>query len=483
MPDHTTVASPPDTASGPDLRALLDRQRAAFATDINPSLATRLDRLDRLERLVERDGDAFATAIGRDFGTRSPIVTGLTETLVLRAGLRHARRHLKAWMKPRRVRTGLIYRPGRCLLLSQPLGVIGIIGAWNYPLLLSLSPLIDVLAAGNRAIVKPSELTPAFAAALQAGVAATFAPEEVAVVTGDAEIGRAMASLPFDHLVFTGSTNVGRQVAQAAAVNLTPVTLELGGKSPAIIDESADLRAAAGSVAWGKLMNAGQTCVAPDYALVPRARRDDFVAELRQAIARQYPTMQANPDYTSIASERHYRRLQSLVEDARAKGARVIDLAPSGEATDPATRQLAPSLLLDVDDGMRIMQEEIFGPLLPIVTYGTLVDAIAYVAARERPLSLYWFGGDRRHRDQVLARTIAGGVVINDTMLHVAQDSLPFGGVGASGHGHYHGEFGFRRFSKEKPVFIQSRFSGGRRMYPPYTAATRQLLRLLFRWA
>jgi coniferyl-aldehyde dehydrogenase len=230
-------------------------------------------------------------------------------------------------------------------------------------------------------------------------------------------------------------------------------------------------------------MNAGQTCVAPDYALVPRRRRDDFVAALRAATTRQYPSVQANPDYTSIASERHYRRLQALVDDARTRGARVIDLGPEGEAADPAARQLPPTVLLDVDDGMRVMQEEIFGPILPILTYDTLDEAIAYINRRDRPLSLYWFGADRGHRDKVLARTLSGGVVVNDTMLHVAQDALPFGGVGASGHGHYHGEFGFRQFSKEKPVFIQSRFSGGRRMYPPYTGATRRLLRLLFRWA
>lgn len=478
------LASPPNAHSAAHgLGALLERQRAAFATDPNPSYAVRLDRLSRLEQLLERDEEALAQAIASDFGTRSPVVTTITETLVLRAAIRHARRHLKAWMKPRRVATSLIYRPGRALLMRQPLGVIGIVGAWNYPLLLTLSPLIDVLAAGNRAMLKPSELTPAFAAVLKSRIEAVFAPEEVAVVIGDAEVGRALSALPFDHLVFTGATNVGRQVARAAATNLTPVTLELGGKSPAIIDVSADLPAACTRLMWGKLMNAGQTCVAPDYALVPRGRLDDVVTALQAAAARQYPAIAPNADYTSIVNERHFLRLRGLIDDARSRGARAIEINPGGETVDAATRKLPPTLLLDVDDDMRVMQEEIFGPILPIVVYDSLDAAIAYINRRERPLSLYWFGTNAAHRDQVLTRTISGGVVINDTMLHVAQDGLPFGGVGASGHGHYHGEFGFRQFSKEKPVFIQSRFSGGRRLYPPYTTATRRLLRLLLRWA
>jgi coniferyl-aldehyde dehydrogenase len=358
--------------------------------------------------------------------------------------------------------------------MSQPLGVVGIMSPWNYPLLLALAPLIGALAAGNRAMVKPSELTPRFSAALRTAFVETFAGDEVTVVTGDATVGKAFAALPFDHLVFTGSTTIGREVAQAAAKNLTPVTLELGGKSPAIIDVSCNLEGIVDRLAWGKLINAGQTCVAPDYALVPRGDVDRFVRVLSSSMTRLYPTFRGNPDYTSIVSERHLQRLRDLVDDARVRGARAIEIGMS-RAEDPG-RQLAPTLLLDVDDDMRVMREEIFGPILPIVPYDTLADALAYVNQRDRPLALYWFGTHRAARDQVLAGTIAGGVSINETLLHIAQEGLPFGGVGPSGQGHYHGEFGFRRFSKEKPVFIQSRFSGVGIIRPPYKPSIGRVL-------
>jgi coniferyl-aldehyde dehydrogenase len=360
--------------------------------------------------------------------------------------------------------------------------VVGIISPWNYPLQLALAPLIGALAAGNRAMLKPSELTPLFSAALRTAVAATFAPDEISVVTGDAIVGKSFAALPFDHLVFTGSTAVGREVAQAAARNLTPVTLELGGKSPAIIDRSCDLDSVADRLAWGKLINAGQTCIAPDYVLVPRGDVDRFVQVLRASMTRLYPTFRANPDYTSIISEGHLRRLRDLVEDAGARGARIIEIEPSTTASQRAGRQLTPTLLLDVDDGMRVMREEIFGPVLPIVPYDTLADALDYVNQRERPLALYWFGMNRAARDQVLLGTIAGGVSINDTLLHIAQEELPFGGVGPSGQGHYHGEFGFRQFSKEKPVFTQSRFSGAGIIRPPYKPSIGRVLRWLSRF-
>ncbi|MEP7041824.1 MAG: coniferyl aldehyde dehydrogenase [Dokdonella sp.] len=469
------------------LRALLHAQQQAFRSDTNPSREQRLDRLARLERLLDADAEReLGDLIAQDFGTRSHIETVFAETLLVRTAVRHARRHLKAWMKPRRIATALTHRPGRSLLLRQPLGVIGIISPWNYPLLLALAPLIGALAAGNRAMLKPSELTPRFSEALQARIAHLFAQDEVAVVTGGADVGKDFAALPFDHLVFTGSTAVGRLVAQAAAKNLTPVTLELGGKSPVIVDPSAmaapaDRARTAERLAFGKLLNAGQTCIAPDYVLVPRAQRDSLVEALRASVARMYPTIQDNPDYTSIVSERHYSRLRDLIEDARARGAQVIELSSDGGRVDTAKRKLAPTLLLDVNNGMRVMQEEIFGPILPIVACDTLDEAMHYVNARERPLALYWFGNDRAQRDRLLKNTIAGGVTINDTLLHIAQEDLPFGGVGSSGQGHYHGEFGFRQFSKEKPVFIQSRFAGVRLLYPPYGPRTERLLRLLSR--
>jgi coniferyl-aldehyde dehydrogenase len=483
------ISSPSAVTSLPDspadsLRALLRIQQIAFHADMSPSRAVRLDRLKRLNRLIESHADEFAAAISSDFGTRSRIEIRITETLFLQSGIRHAIQNLSRWMKARGVPTALAYRPGKCMIMRQPLGVIGIISPWNYPLQLSLAPLIGALAAGNRAMLKPSELTPAFSQALGAAIAKAFASDEVAAVTGDASVGKQFAALPFNHLVFTGSTAVGREVAQAAAKNLTPVTLELGGKSPAIIDASCDLERVIDRIAWGKLINAGQTCIAPDYMLVPRNDVERFVARLRTSMMRLYPKFSSNPDYSAIISERHLRRLRELIEDARVRGATVIEMEPldSSAAAAAAGRQLAPTLLLNVTDSMRVMNEEIFGPVLPIVPYDTLVEALAYINRHERPLALYWFGQDSAARDQVLAGTIAGGVSINDTLLHIAQEGLPFGGVGASGQGHYHGEFGFRQFSKEKPVFIQSRFSGGGIIRPPYKPSIERVLRWLSRF-
>ena len=463
-----------DSASDPGI--LLERQQRAFLADLPPSRPAREDRLRRLDRIVETHAERFAQAISQDFGARSAVEVRVTETMLLRAGVRHALRHLGAWMKPRRAPVALAYRPGSAWLIRQPRGVVGIISPWNYPLQLSLAPLIGALAAGNRAMIKPSESTPAFAAALAVAVAEAFAADEVAVVIGDAVVGRAFAALPFDHLVFTGSTAVGREVALAAAKNLTPVTLELSGKSPVIVDASCALDGIVDRIAWGKLINAGQTCIAPDYALVPRAGVDRFARAMCASMHRLYPAFRGNPDYTSIASERHFTRLRELLDDARAHGARIVELDAGGAEHDGHRRQLAPSLLLDVNDDMRVMREEIFGPILPIVPYDTLDDALSYVNRRARPLALYWFGADRNARERVLAGTIAGGVTINDTLVHVALDSLPFGGVGDSGYGHYHGEYGFRQFSTLKPVFVQSRFSGLGLIRPPYRPSIGRLL-------
>lgn len=469
-------------AADDELRALLCSQQNAFQSDMLPSRLVRLDRLKRLGHLVDAHAKEFAAAISSDFGTRSFTEIRITETLVLQSGIRHASRHLARWMRPRRVSTALAYRPGRSVIMRQPLGVIGIISPWNYPLQLALGPLIGVLAAGNRAMLKPSELTPAFSKCLAAAVARTFAADEVCVVTGDAVVGRRFAALPFDHLVFTGSTAVGREVAQAAAKNLTPVTLELGGKSPAIIDASCRLESVVERIAWGKLINAGQTCIAPDYMLVPREHVDRFVELMRKSMTSLYPTFRANPDYSAIVSDRHLQRLRELIQDARERGATVIEVEPPGEISAGPGRQMAPTLLLNVSDAMRVMREEIFGPILPVMPYDRVEDALTYINGHDRPLALYWFGQDTDVRDQVLAGTIAGGVCINDTLMHIAQEELPFGGVGPSGQGHYHGEFGFRQFSKEKPVFMQSRFSGGGIIRPPYKPSIERVLTWLSRF-
>ena len=339
---------------------------------------------------------------------------------------------------------------------------------WNYPFDLSIGAAVDALAAGNRVMLKPSELCPRFSGLLARLVDEAFDPAELLVVQGDAAVASAFSTLPFDHLLFTGSTAVGRLVAAAAAQNLTPVTLELGGKSPVIIDPDCDLDRSAARLAWGKLVNAGQTCIAPDYLLVPHAREAAVVHAVSAAMTAMYPTLAGNPDYTSIISERHLQRLHALLTDASAHGATLHTINPAQESFDPAARKMAPVLVTGVTPAMRLMQEEIFGPILPIVGYDRFDDAIAYVNQRDRPLALYWFGNDTAHRERVLLETISGGVGINECLLHHSQQDLPFGGVGPSGQGAYHGQRGFNTFSKLKPIFIQSRFNAMGLVSPPY---------------
>jgi coniferyl-aldehyde dehydrogenase len=375
----------------------------------------------------------------------------------------------------------LPFLPGRNRLLPQPLGVVGIVSPWNYPFQLAVAPVTAALAAGNRVLVKPSELTPAFSALLARLAGEHFSPDELSIITGDAEMGKAFVSMPFDHLLFTGSTAVGRQVAMAAAANLTSVTLELGGKSPAIFDSSCDLEAATASIAYGKLLNAGQTCIAPDYLLVPKGQAGTVAAKLATAVARLYPTLRDNPDYTAIISDRHFQRLRAMIAEARDAGADVTEINPAGEDLGATSRKLLPTLVSNAGPDLRLMREEIFGPVLPIVEYATIEEAISHVNQADRPLALYWFGNDSGNRQRILRETVAGGVTVNDCMLHLVQENQPFGGVGASGMGAYHGEWGFRTFSKEKPVFLQSRLSAGALLRPPYGKTFERLFSLLQR--
>ena len=369
--------------------------------------------------------------------------------------------------------------PGRARIERQPVGVAGILSPWNYPVQLALAPAVGALAAGNRVLLKPSELTPATSALLRELVAADFAEDEFTVVLGDAQVGRALTQLPLDHLFFTGSTPVGRQVALAAAQNLTPVTLELGGKSPALLAPDADLALAAPRLMSGKLLNAGQTCIAPDYALVEEANVDAFVSAVSAATRALYPRFGTNPDYTSIVNHHHFERLTALVDDAKAKGARLVTLNPADETTTPGSRKLLPTLILGANDTMKVMQEEIFGPLLPVETYATLEDAIAKINARPHPLAFYYFGRDGARCGKVLAETLAGGVTVNDTLWHFAHEGLPFGGVGASGLGAYHGEASFLTFTHCKPVFVQPRLAAASLLYPPYGKTFDKVLALL----
>ncbi len=463
-----------------DLAASLQRMRAAHASEPMPAWPARVKRLRALEALLQEHRGEIAAAIHADFGTRPSEETELLEIFPSLSAVRHALAKGRGWMKPRRRLADLLFLPASTELRPQPLGVVGVIVPWNYPLYLAIGPLVDALAAGNRAMVKMSEYTPRFSALFAELVARRFQPDELLVVNGDAEVAQAFSALPFDHLLFTGSTAVGRHVMRAASANLTPVTLELGGKSPAIIGPGARFEHAVERIVFGKMVNAGQTCIAPDYVLLPRAQLDAFVEAARATAARLYPQPGDNAQYASIVSDRQYQRLTSLRDQAVAAGARAVALGD--EPADAAQRRrLLPTLLSGVNEQMAVMQEEIFGPLLPLLPYDSLDEAIAYVAAHPHPLALYLFEQDGALVEQVLARTIAGGVTVNDTLYHIAQHGLPFGGVGPSGMGGYHGEAGFRTFSHLKPVFRQARLNGTGLLNPPYGARFRRMLSLMLK--
>jgi coniferyl-aldehyde dehydrogenase len=474
------VLRPASSSATAELHATLERQRQAFRASPSPSLAERRADLAKLKSAIRDRAETIADVISADFGNRSRHESLLAEVFTTLAGIRHTSRHLDRWMRPKRVAVGLELLPGRARILRQPLGVVGIISPWNYPFNLAIMPLIAALAAGNRVMLKPSELTPRTAEFIAEFLAGLFPSEQVATVLGGPEIGAAFARLPFDHLFYTGSTAVGRLVMQAAAENLTPVTLELGGKSPCILGEDARMKGAVESILYGKLLNAGQTCIAPDYVLLPEAKREEFIAAAQQAAKKFYPRLAANPDYTSIVDDRHYQRLRRQVDEAKAKGARVVELNPALETLDTA-RKLAPTLVIDPGEDLSLMREEIFGPVLPVKTYRTLDEAIDYVNRQARPLALYYFGEDAEKRDRVLSRTVSGGVSVNETLMHVLVENLPFGGVGPSGIGAYHGEAGFDTFSHKKGVFLQSRFNAAFLLRPPFGRVTTLMLKLLMR--
>lgn len=457
------------------LLSLFERQRMAFQANPSPNGEDRQQWLEALHDVLASNQQSLIDAISADFGNRSADETRLAEIMPSLHGIHYAKRRLQRWMKPSRRRVGLAFQPASAKVVYQPLGVVGIMVPWNYPLYLAVGPMIGALAAGNRVMLKMSESTPATGRLLKDLLAEIFPEDQVAVVLGDVDTGIAFSQLPFDHLLFTGSTSVGRQVMRAAAEHLTPVTLELGGKSPAIVSATVPLADAAERIAFGKTLNAGQTCVAPDYVLVPRPRLDDFVTAYRAAVQRFFPQLVDNPDYTSIVNARQHARLQGYLDDAEAKGARLVPLFETGQ-----DRRMPHYLLLDTTDDMLVMQDEIFGPLLPIVPYDELDEALAYVNARPRPLALYYFGYNKAEQRQVLRHTHSGGVCLNDTLLHVAQDDLPFGGVGPSGMGHYHGHEGFLTFSKAKGVFIKQRFNAARMIYPPYGKALQRMIYKLF---
>lgn len=471
---RTLDPSPPRDA---ELDRVFRAQKAAFAIEPYPTLASRLARLDALINAIEANETRIIDAISNDFSNRSRHESLVAEVIVSISAAKAVKQHLKKWMRARNVATPIHLMPATSRIEPQPLGVIGIISPWNYPMQLAFSPAAAALGAGNRVLIKPSELTPATAEVMRDIARAEFDESVLAVMTGDAEVGRAFSSLPFDHLLFTGSTQVGQKVYLAAARNLTPVTLELGGKSPTIIDESADFKKAAQSVAYGKTFNAGQTCVAPDYVLAPAARLDQFVEETASATRRLYPEIDQTDDYTAIISDRHFARLKAMIREARDAGATIIEIG-SSNALDPQ-RKLPLTIVVNPPPTIALMKEEIFGPILPVISVASRDAAIDYVNQGERPLALYWFGEDKAARNDVMRRTIAGGVTINDTLLHVAQENLPFGGVGKSGIGAYHGEKGFETFSHMKPALYQSRFASAQMLHPPYTRKSDQLIAML----
>ena len=465
-----------------DMQSVLDSQKAAHLRDGAPSVELRIERIDRCIGLLVDNRAEIEEALNADFGARSREASAFTDVASSIGTLKYAKERVKAWMRPEKRKTtpsllGLF--GAKAEIRFQPKGVIGIISPWNFPVNLTFTPLAGVLAAGNRAMIKPSEYTPATSELMARMFGSVFSPEEIAVVTGGPDIGQAFAGLAFDHLVFTGATSIAAHVMRAAADNLTPLTLELGGKSPVILSRTADMATAAARIMNGKTLNAGQICLAPDYVLAPADRMGEFVDEARRAVTAMYPTIKDNPDYTAIISEKHFDRIKGYVEEAKAKGAQVIEIKPDSEdLSQQEHRRIAPTLILEPTDDMKVMKEEIFGPVLPVKSYATMAEALAYVNAHDRPLGLYYFGSDTDERESVLAKTTSGGVTVNDVVFHVAQEDLPFGGVGPSGMGAYHGQDGFREFSHRKAVYTQVKNEMGplKALRPPYGEGIRKYL-------
>ena len=463
------------------LHEILTRQRQAFLAEGQVTAATRRDRLDRLARLLRENEGRIADTVVADFGGRSRDFSRYGEVAALFKLLRHARKKLAAWMRPERRRLefplGLLGAGG--WVRWEPKGVVGLISPWNYPFFLTVAPLIDVLAAGNRAMIKPSELTPATSDLLADLFGRFFDETELAVCVGGVEVGETFSRLPFDHLVFTGGATVGRKVMRAAAENLVPVTLELGGKCPSIVGRSARLAHAAENIVLGKLINSGQMCMGVDHAFVPAEQVQDFVAAAVGVVQSAYPSLATNPDYTSLISERHLSRLRDMIQEARDRGARVVEINPADEdLSDPALRKLAPTLIVDPDWTTRIMQEEIFGPVLPVLSYGLMDEVIEQINRGPRPLALYFFGNDVREMEHLLSHVPSGGVTVNGVILHAVMENLPFGGIGGSGMGKIHGIDGFRTFSHARGLFKAPRVNAWKLLglRPPYGSRLRRMI-------
>lgn len=457
------------------LKELFSRQKSAYGKSPMPTAEQRIGHLKALKEATLKYQDQLATAVNEDFSCRSRDETLIAEVLTSVEGINAAIKKTRKWMKPSKRSVGVLFAPAKNEVRYQPLGVIGIIVPWNYPINLAIGPLIAALAAGNRAMIKMSEFTPALNKVFKAMIAETFDENRVCIIEGEADTAIAFTEQPFDHILFTGSTAVGRHVMAAAAKNLTPVTLELGGKSPAIVSKHTPMKDAAERICFGKSMNAGQTCVAPDYILVPKAQEEEFITAYIAAFSKMYPSLKNNDDYTAIINDRQFQRLSSWIKDAQDKGAKLTEINPAKEDLS-AGRKLAPVLVQGIKPDMTIAEEEIFGPILPIISYESMDEAIAHINDRPRPLALYYFGYDKSEQDYVLDNTHSGGVCVNDTLMHLAQEDMPFGGVGDSGMGHYHGKEGFITFSKVKSVHRKGRFSMSNLANPPYDNIIRKMI-------
>jgi len=461
---------------------ILERQRNDYLREGEVSVATRIGRIDRAIALLVDHQQRLVEAMSQDFGHRSRHQSLFTDIAASIGPLKHAKKHVADWLKPekRKVDFPMNLLGAKARIEYQPLGVVGVISPWNFPVNLTFTPLAGILAAGNRCIIKPSEYTPATSQVMAEIIASSFDELEIAVVVGGPQTGADFAGLPFDHLLFTGATSVARHVMRAAAENLVPVTLELGGKSPVIVGRSANLDKTTDAIMMGKMMNAGQICLAPDYVFVPKENVGEFVAATQRSVSKMFASLIDNDDYTSIVNERHYDRLNGYIDDAKQKGARVIEINPANEDfRQQPNHKIPPTLILDADDSMKVMQDEIFGPVMPVKTYDDLTEAVDYVNAHARPLGLYYFGTDEREQQRVLTHTTSGGVTVNDVIMHVAQEDLPFGGVGPSGMGAYHGRDGFKTFSHAKSIFTQSKIdlAGLAGLRPPYGEKIEKLLK------
>lgn len=458
------------TSTKSEMTTLLERQKRAHLRDGAPSLEVRIDRIDRAIGLLVDFQEEIEDTLARDFGHRSKDASRFTDVASSIGTLKHAKKHVAKWMRAERRKTELPFFLGaKAEVQFQPKGVIGIISPWNFPVNLTFTPLAGVLAAGNRAMIKPSEFTEHTSELMARMFKQAFSDEEVAVITGGPDVGAAFTSLPFDHMVFTGATSIAYHVMRAAAENLVPLTLELGGKSPVILGRSADMEKAARRIMNGKMLNAGQICLAPDYAFVPKEKTGEFVDHAQSAVAQMYPTLKDNADYTSVVNQRHFDRLQGYLEDARAKGAEIVEINPAGENfSQQPHHKMPPTLVLNPTDDMAVMQDEIFGPIMPVKEYASTEEAVDYINSHDRPLGLYYFGEDAAERDMVLTRTISGGVTVNDVIFHVGQEDLPFGGIGPSGMGAYHGHDGFLEFSHKKAVYSQTGSEILSIVRPPY---------------